>query len=243
MTTPKSISCLLYAACLTVGIVFNLQAAQNDIDQKQAGVLYNDYCSVCHGDRGDGQSRARGGLATKPRDFTTPGLDQFLTRERISYVILNGIPNTAMVGWKTRLSQAQANAIADYIHINFMVKEKPSATPATAQEAAPMTSPMPHNLSGDVESGKAFYDYNCTTCHGKSGEGNGPRAYFIFPKPRNFTTDESRQRLSRPVLFNAIKNGVNGREMPAWGKVLDDQQIANVVEYVFQNMIQPAETH
>jgi mono/diheme cytochrome c family protein len=32
--------------------------------------LYHNYCSVCHGDRGDGNSRARNSLVPPPRDFT-----------------------------------------------------------------------------------------------------------------------------------------------------------------------------
>ena len=39
------------------------------------------------------------------------------------------------------------------------------------------------------------------------------------------------------ALFYGIKFGVPGKEMPAWGKVIDDQTIANVAEYVFINMI------
>ena len=45
------------------------------------------------------------------------------------------------------------------------------------------------------------------------------------------------QKLTRQQLFNAIKNGVLGREMPAWGKVLSDQQIMDITEYVFQAFI------
>jgi mono/diheme cytochrome c family protein len=80
---------------------------------------------------------------------------------------------------------------------------------------------------------------NCTACHGEDGDGNGPRAYFIFPKPRNFLHPASRARLDRPTLYTAIQKGVAGREMPAWGKVLTNQQIADVTEYVFQTFIRP----
>jgi mono/diheme cytochrome c family protein len=39
------------------------------------------------------------------------------------------------------------------------------------------------------------------------------------------------------MLFAAVGNGRNGTEMPAWNKVLNDQQIADVSEYVFQSFI------
>jgi mono/diheme cytochrome c family protein len=41
------------------------------------------------------------------------------------------------------------------------------------------------------------------------------------------------------MLFAAVAHGRNGTEMPAWNKVLDDQQIADVAEYVFVSFIQP----
>ncbi|KPJ95640.1 MAG: hypothetical protein AMJ53_02305 [Gammaproteobacteria bacterium SG8_11] len=93
---------------------------------------------------------------------------------------------------------------------------------------------LPTELTGDVVTGKAYFIQNCTACHGINGDGNGPRAYFIFPKPRNFQDPDFQKQLSRSQLFNAIKNGVLGREMPAWGKVLSDQQIMDITEYIFQ---------
>ena len=75
------------------------------------------------------------------------------------------------------------------------------------------------------------------TCHGKDGDGRGPRAYFINPKPRNFLHAGSRAELNRPELYEHIGEGVRGTEMPAWDKVLTPQQIADVAEYVFRQFI------
>lgn len=114
------------------------------------------------------------------------------------------------------------------------------AVKAVAQSAtavADMSLPMPLGLKGDPEKGKIFFMGNCYTCHGVMGDGEGPRAYFITPPPRNFLLETSRQRLNRPVLFEAITNGRLGTNMPAWGKVLNNQEIADVAEYVFQDFI------
>ena len=111
---------------------------------------------------------------------------------------------------------------------------------AHAQSAiaiADMSLPMPLGLKGDPDKGRIFFMGNCFTCHGVKGDGNGPRAYFITPPPRDFLLETSRQRLNRPVLFEAIANGRLGTNMPAWGKVLNNQEIANVAEFVFQNFI------
>lgn len=105
---------------------------------------------------------------------------------------------------------------------------------------ADMSAPLPNGLVGDAKAGKAFFDNNCYVCHGKEGNGEGPRAYFITPKPANLTSPESRESLNRPHLFSSISKGAQGTEMPAWSKVLSDQEIANVAEYVFTTFIQPA---
>jgi mono/diheme cytochrome c family protein len=94
-------------------------------------------------------------------------------------------------------------------------------------------------VKGNLAKGRRFYDANCATCHGTAGDGKGPRAYFINPKPRDFRDAAFRSGANRPMLFAAVANGRNGSEMPAWNKVLDDQQIADVAEYVFQAFIQP----
>ncbi|HTN95034.1 MAG TPA: cytochrome c [Gallionella sp.] len=115
---------------------------------------------------------------------------------------------------------------------------KAHSQPATA--IADMSLPMPLGLTGDPVKGRAFFMGNCFTCHGVKGDGNGPRAYFITPPPRDFLLETSRQRLNRPVLFEAIANGRLGTNMPAWGKVLTSQDIADVAEFVFENFIHPA---
>ena len=121
-----------------------------------------------------------------------------------------------------------------------VVKSAPAvAAPAkvVAQSAPDMSLPMPLGLKGDPAKGGAFFMTNCFTCHGVKGDGEGPRAYFITPPPRNFLLETSRQRLNRPVLFEAITNGRLGTNMPAWGKVLNNQEIADVAEFVFQHFI------
>jgi len=106
-----------------------------------------------------------------------------------------------------------------------------------------MSLPLPRGLKGDAERAAVFFMQNCATCHGTSGDGEGPRAYFINPPPRNFLLPSSRQRLNRPTLFEAISNGRLGSEMPAWNKVLNEQEIADLAEFVFQTFISPPQNN
>jgi cytochrome c len=115
---------------------------------------------------------------------------------------------------------------------------KPGAiTSESIPEISDMSSPMPLGLKGDPDKGRIFFMGNCFTCHGVKGDGEGPRAYFITPPPRDFLLEASRKKLNRPVLFEAITNGRLGTNMPAWGKVLSNQEIADVAEFVFENFI------
>jgi len=118
-------------------------------------------------------------------------------------------------------------------------RSKESDTLQQATDAQLFKQPISATLQGNLQSGHAYYLQNCIACHGTSGKGDGPRAYFIYPRPRNFQHPASKARFNRPILFKAIKQGVTGREMPAWGKVLNDQQIADITEYVFQTYIRP----
>ena len=229
--------------------------------QAQAAALYHNYCSVCHGDKGDGRSRATGSLSTVPRDFTSEASKRELSRERIALAIAHGRPGTAMVGWKTQLSDTDINRLADYVLATFVQGTSPAlAGPISGTRAhggreadgghgaastparVDMTVGLPNGLKGDSKRGGAFYLANCATCHGARGDGAGPRAYFINPKPRNFVEDASRARLNRVALYAAVAEGKLGTEMPAWKQVSTPQQMADVAEYVFQSFIHPKGT-
>jgi mono/diheme cytochrome c family protein len=215
--------------------------------------LYHSYCSVCHGDQGNGMSRARASLNPPPSDFTNPAVSAALTRERMIASVREGRPGTAMVGWKTQLSDTQIATIVDYVRGTFMAAAAPPAVvspapPLLLPQGAPLPSAttggarVPAMLKGDKTRGAKLYDQNCVACHGKAGDGAGPRAYFISPKPRSFISAESRAAFTRTILVLSIAQGKRGTEMPSWDKVLSDQEITDVAEYVFQSFIATGNT-
>jgi mono/diheme cytochrome c family protein len=243
-------ACLL---CLAMGLQLPLAAdAAPAPAGADAAALYHNYCSVCHGDKGNGQSRATGALSTLPRDFTSAQSRRELSLERITSAIIHGRPGTAMVSWKTQLSDADIARLADYVHRHFVLGQASGSSSSISGTRAhggreadaastpvqiDMTAGLPNGLKGDLKRGGAFYNANCATCHGAQGDGSGPRAYFINPKPRNFVETASRARFNRVALFAAVSEGRLGSEMPAWNKVATPQQIADVSEYVFQTFI------
>ena len=223
-----------------------------DTHASEGARLYADYCSVCHGDRGQGAVWATVGLSPPPVDFTNPKIQQRLSRDHMIDAVTYGRAETAMAGWKSRLDQAQIGAVVDYVITAFM----PDSQMALAMNNPDMAAaddghaghnhthfninlPFPDQLRGDATRGAVLYDNNCAACHGMEGDGRGPRAYFINPKPRNFLHTNSRASLNRPKMYEAISKGRLRTEMPAWEKVLTPQQIADVGEYVFGSFIKP----
>jgi len=214
--------------------------------------LYHSYCSVCHGDHGDGQSRARASLNPPPLDFTNPAVRASLPRERMIIGVREGRPGTAMVGWKTQLSDTQIAAVVDYVREKFMTStvqqdamhlgpplttSAPRKVDSSLPTVSASVSSVPVPPKGNMVAGGRLYEQNCVACHGKAGDGRGPRAYFISPRPRSFVSAESRAAFSRPILIHAIAQGKRGTEMPSWDKVLTDQEIADVAEFVFQRFV------
>jgi mono/diheme cytochrome c family protein len=88
----------------------------------------------------------------------------------------------------------------------------------------------------DGAAGKALYPALCTRCHGEKGKGNGPDGATLATKPRDFTDCARMHALTDQELTTVIKEGGAARQlskdMPPWGTVLQDQQIADLVAYL-----------
>lgn len=212
--------------------------------------IYQESCSVCHGDDGRGAVWGQASLSVPPRNFRTAEARQELTRERMIASVTAGRPGTPMPGFGTQLSIPEITAVVDWIRAEFMTPERPAATEPHGRRlpgnteygpvgGAPPQRARPQSYEGDPARGALLYAQNCVDCHGANGGGDGPRAYFIFPRPRNFHDPATREYLTRQNLYNGIKFGVVGKEMPAWGKVLSDAQVADLAEYVYRQFIEP----
>lgn len=210
--------------------------------------IYVQHCSACHGDNGNTAVWAKNALNPAPRNFTASEAKAELSLERMITSVTYGRPGTAMMSFEKRLTSEQIQSVVGFIRQTFMqinedkVEDKP-AKAEIAIDSVNMMLPFPNGLKGNLAAGKQFFDNNCFTCHGKKGDGKGPRAYFNIPRPRNFTSAESRRILNRPRLFKGISHGKPRTVMPAWSTVLSDQQIADVAEYVFQTFVQVKKKH
>lgn len=104
------------------------------------------------------------------------------------------------------LSDSEAHAIAKYL-LTLKAKAVPE-TPALQYTAL------------------------CARCHGAEGKGDGPIAVNLVPRPRQFTNGKFFNWLPEERAHKAIRNGVPGTAMPPFDKMLSEEQIEELFQYV-----------
>ena len=186
----------------------------------RAGVyIFHNYCSVCHGDKGDGQSRAKEGLDPPPRNYTTPEAAIELTRERMINSVTNGRPGTAMIAWKSELSPAEIEGVVDYVRKTFMKLGNNAAI-----HAAPPDSKLLASKGG------VLYTQNCAMCHGATG--SRATTGRMQPPPRDFTTPEAAVELTRKRMIASITNGRPGTAMMGYSQQLSQGDIEAITDFI-----------
>lgn len=93
----------------------------------------------------------------------------------------------------------------------------PSATAPSAQSA--------------TQAGRILFMRYCAFCHGPDGRGSGLPAKALSPSPTDLGGFAAR-RWTDQQLFSKITAGEPGTAMPAWGRVLSDEQRWQLVAFV-----------
>jgi cytochrome c oxidase cbb3-type subunit 3 len=93
-------------------------------------------------------------------------------------------------------------------------------------------APIPENLSIQASEGKKLWQQNCAFCHAMDGTGDNWIGSFLEPKPRNLTDANFMNYMTRDLLLERIRNGLENTSMPAWKNVLSDTQIQQIISYI-----------
>ena len=121
---------------------------------------------------------------------------------------------------------AARDAIAEALEEHFGTPEAPKleGTELVSQER--------------LNEGSKLYRIHCLHCHGVSGDGTGPTAQFLFPKPRDyrlgvfkFTSTSTGAHPTEDDLRKTLYEGIPGTSMPSF-KLLPEEEREALLDYL-----------
>lgn len=217
----RKISGWLLASLLLVGANSVLAGQHNKTPgvSRTGATIFHDYCSVCHGDKGDGQSRAKNSFLVPPRNYTTPEAAIELTRDRMINSVTHGRPGTAMIAWEKELSKQEIEAVVDYIRATFMKLSNKASVERTRPSEKLLAS-----------RGGILYMEACVTCHGDTGVRQ--ISGRMQPPPRDFTSPAVIAELTRKRMIASITNGRPGTAMRPYGTQYSQSDIEAMTDFI-----------
>jgi DMSO reductase family type II enzyme heme b subunit len=232
-------------------------AAPGDVDRGEA--IYAKRCLQCHGDEGDGLGPAAERLNPPPRDFTlglfkikSSAFEADLPNDADLYrMVRDGMPGTAMPGWRDLLSEQDMWDAIAYIK-TFAELE------GEAEEKLDYGSQVKSSPESIAAGDKLYHEgERCSECHGTGGKGdaikklkndNGERTW-----PRNLTKPWTFRASNDPKdIFARVSVGIPTTQMPAFAdpkskKKLSIEERWHVANYVAslaktQKLVRPENT-
>jgi high-affinity iron transporter len=97
---------------------------------------------------------------------------------------------------------------------------------------AHLALPASARAAGDSDKGKPVYVAQCSACHGKAGDGNGPVGKVLNPRPKAFSKGDlpSDEKMASVIQKGGKANGLS-KDMDAY-PALSDQQVSDVIAYI-----------
>lgn len=235
-------------AVLGLAVVASCAAAAPAAAQEEPAIkaVYDRQCAQCHGVDGAGDGPAAAYMLPPPRDFTaglyqirtTPG-GSLPTDDDLLRIIDEGMPGTAMPGWRDHLSSGQRRALVDYIKGFSRFFESEEVPPPVEIASAPGVTE-----EGLAEGREYFEVLECFRCHGDQGRGDGPSAWEQRDDAGAPTrpADLHKNWLftgggSAEDIFTRLYTGLDGTPMPSHADLIEsefitEEQLWRVSQYV-----------
>ncbi len=190
--------------------------------------VYDKWCAGCHGVDGRGSGPAAAYMLPRPRDFTqalyqirTTSSGSLPTDADILRMIDDGMPGTAMPGWRTALSSQERNNLVSYLKTfsRFFETDQP--------QLMEFSRPTRMNAETLEEGARVYQQMECFKCHGQAGRGDGQSA----PTQEDNNGFPIRPAdLTEPWYFNGggtvedifrrFRTGLDGTPMPSYSDAL-----------------------
>jgi mono/diheme cytochrome c family protein len=182
-------------------------------DLVAAQVLYEQNCTSCHGDLGEGgPNPARSGDIIAP--ISTAEYLRTRDDQTLRAIISQGQPNFGMSPFGDSFGGPLGDDQVDAI-VAFMRAWE--ANPPVDLPPEVPTVPQP------TASGREVYGQLCTQCHGESGQGGIGTALG----------EAAWQAANNDMaIFDAVNLGHEATAMIAWGEILTSQQIEQLVTHI-----------
>ena len=207
--------------------------------------VYARWCAGCHGDTGAGDGDAATTMLPRPRDFTrgiykirTTPSGQIPTDDDLRRVVAEGMPGTAMPGWRERLSEQELGDVVAYV----------KGLSTFFKEAAPAPIPIGKAPGADAaalaDGRRAFEKLECAKCHGQAARGTGKSAPTLtddWDHPIRAADLTQRWRFrggsSVEAIYARLRTGLDGTPMPSLADALEqrivtDEQLWHLAAYV-----------
>ncbi|MGH7502477.1 MAG: c-type cytochrome [Longimicrobiales bacterium] len=236
----RSLHAMLAACALLVPAGALAQQADHP-----AKATYDRWCSGCHGVDGKGEGVGAGYMLPRPRDFTqalyqirTTASGSLPTDADIMHVIDEGMPGTAMPGWREQLSQSERDNLVSYLKTfsRFFETDEPrvvefGSAPGSSEERL-------------AEGADVYRQMECFKCHGDEGRGEGESAPTMeddddFPiRPADLTESWLFNGGSTVEdIYRRFRTGLDGTPMPSYSdalaaNVVTDDQLWSLAHYV-----------
>ena len=214
-------------------------------DAENGKIVYQKRCVWCHGEDGDGLGAAEEYLNPPPRSFEdgqykikTSGFDSLIPNDDDLYrMVRDGMPGTAMPGWKELLTEKEMWDVVEYIK-TFAGYE--GQQPKSQVDYGTQVATSPESIARGKE---LFEDGDrCVECHGKAGKGDAIKGLKGDLKertwPRNLTKPWTYRGSNDPKdIFARITTGIPGTQMPSFAdpksqKKLSVEERWHVANYV-----------
>lgn len=168
----------------------------------RGGIVFKNYCTLCHGERADGSARAAKLYGTHKLAITRHNEDYYTKIIRGGGKAVG--KSDFMPPWQNELSEEQIIDVIAYLEV----------------------------VSSPQSRGEVVFKTNCILCHGLKGNGNGRAARLYDPRPANLTKSDKNDDYKRTIITLGGKAMGRSEFMPVWGEQLTEQEINDVVAYL-----------
>jgi mono/diheme cytochrome c family protein len=104
--------------------------------------------------------------------------------------------------------------------------------PGGSPEGKKMVNPAKAATPDSIAAGKVLFLKTCRGCHGETGKGDGPSAKFLKSPPSDLSDAKWDRGSTDGELFLVIRHGAGPNFDMKPNKVLKDEEIWNLVNFV-----------